>query len=141
MAQARNPNFPMLTNGGKMPGAGKRRIKHEARRMAAMIVDSKGYRRSLMQRAHAGTLPPAVEVMLWHYRYGRPVKKIEMDVNDQRLSTQLMNMTSEELAARALEVHAEILEAERIAKETERREAVLRAEEALAAADAPDSVM
>ncbi len=41
------------------------------------IVDDSHYRKKLLARARAGTLPPAVECMLWHYAKGKPKEQVE----------------------------------------------------------------
>ncbi len=33
--------------------------------------------KKLLARARAGTLPPAVECMLWHYAKGKPKDRVE----------------------------------------------------------------
>jgi hypothetical protein len=44
----------------------------EARALCARLLARPKYVKGLNERADAGTLPPAVESMLWHYRYGKP---------------------------------------------------------------------
>jgi len=81
-------------------GTGQRIGSKEARDAARLILDSEEYRATLKSRAAAGTLPAAVEIMLWHYRYGKPPDKIEITSNHEDLA----NLTSEELAERAKEI-------------------------------------
>ena len=86
----------------------KTKITAEARTFAQYIVRSLSYRRSLMTRAAAGTLPAGVEVMLWHYAYGKPVKTVAVDIRDERAQV-YSQLSEEELAARAAELSREIL--------------------------------
>jgi hypothetical protein len=46
----------------------------EVRKACAEIVDDPLYRQQLLHRARRGKLPPAVEVMLWHYAKGKRPK-------------------------------------------------------------------
>ncbi len=43
------------------------------RSSGASIVNDPTYRRAFMERALTGKLPPALEVMLFHYLFGQPV--------------------------------------------------------------------
>jgi hypothetical protein len=52
---------------------------------------------SLKTRANQGTLPPPVEIMLWHYRYGKPKDQIVITQSEENLT----ELTTEELALRA----------------------------------------
>ena len=52
------------------------RAKTEAADFARLIVDDPDYRQNLMARARAGTLPPAVETLLWYYAWGRPIERV-----------------------------------------------------------------
>ena len=83
-------------NSGKM---GKRTT--EAKRLAAEILENPAYIKSLQDRACAGTLPPAIEVMLWHYRYGKPVSKVEVGVPGDFEMTELSDA---DLAKRAASI-------------------------------------
>ena len=49
----------------------------EAKAACAAIVDDPVYRTKLMAAARARTVAPAVEVMLWHYAYGKPKERVE----------------------------------------------------------------
>ena len=65
---------------------------------AEHLLQSKQYRESVMRRIVVDALPSAVEVMLFHYAYGKPVERVEVrDTNNS-----LENLTAEELEARAL---------------------------------------
>lgn len=64
------------------PGPGRKKgvpnkATAEVRAVCASIVDDPEYRTTLLTRARAGTLPPAVECMLWHYAKGKPKDHVE----------------------------------------------------------------
>jgi len=84
------------------------KITNEARFFALQIVRNETYRKNLLTRAMTGTLPPAIESMLWAYSYGKPVKNIDIKINDQR-TRELADLTSEELAERAKELSRQII--------------------------------
>ena len=65
------------TSGLKRGGPGRRKgvpnkATLEVRQFCASIVDDPAYQRSIRERAFAGELPPAMEALLWHYRFGKP---------------------------------------------------------------------
>ena len=64
--------------GGRQKGT-PNKATLEVREACAAIVDDAAYQRNLLTRARAGDLPPAVECMLWHYRFGKPKERIELD--------------------------------------------------------------
>jgi hypothetical protein len=69
--------------GGKRPGSGRPRgsrnkSKIEAEAAARLVVEDPAYRKTLIDRARACELPPAVETMLWHYAHGKPVERHEI---------------------------------------------------------------
>ena len=57
--------------GGRRKGTSNK-VTAEARAVCAAIVDDPTYRKTLVARAKAGELSPAIEAMLWHYAYGKP---------------------------------------------------------------------
>lgn len=71
------------------------------RDFARGILRSRDYRRSILYRVRLGELPPAVEVLLYHYAEGKPVEKLEV-----RDTTDLTHATTEELEQRALDLAA-----------------------------------
>jgi len=71
-----------------------------AAELAAKIVDSPEYFASLQHRAHTGTLPPGIEILLWYYRFGKPVNKVEVNHSESRHA----DLPPEELAERAREL-------------------------------------
>ena len=56
------------------------KVTLEARAACAAIVDDPDYRQKLTARAKAGTLPPGIEVMLWHYAKGKPPDHVSVDL-------------------------------------------------------------
>jgi len=49
------------------------------RQVCAAIIEDPTYCANLLKRARAGALAPAVECLLWHYRYGRPKHQVEVE--------------------------------------------------------------
>jgi hypothetical protein len=66
---------------------------------------------SLKSRAHAGTLPPPVEIMLWHYRYGKPKDQLVISKGEENLT----EMSVEELAIRAKAIADDLEQAKNLA--------------------------
>ncbi len=63
--------------GGRTKGTPNKSTGLVAERCRALI-ESKAYRAFFKTRLEAGTLPPAVEVMTWHYGYGKPKESLEL---------------------------------------------------------------
>jgi len=61
-----------------MPNPKRQAANFAAQSAAKRIIDSPDYVRNLETRAKAGNLAPAVEAMLWHYAFGKPVETIEV---------------------------------------------------------------
>lgn len=60
----------------------------EAQKFARDLLSSKTYRDSVEDRIAQKTLPPAIEAMLWHYAYGKPVEQVNVNVTQgEDLST------------------------------------------------------
>lgn len=76
----------------------------DARIAAGNILDSAEYQDSLLRRARLGTLPPAIEQMLWHYRYGKPVDRSEVTLN---VNEDMSGMTHDDLVHRLDEIKAQ----------------------------------
>jgi hypothetical protein len=53
------------------------KVTADVRRAAQALVDDPAYRATLQQRLIAGTLPPAVETLLWSYAKGTPKDLLE----------------------------------------------------------------
>ena len=75
------------------------RASHQTVRMFALsILNAAGYRESLLRRILLDALPSAVECLLYHYAYGKPVERVEVkDVTDP-----IGDFTAEQCEARAL---------------------------------------
>lgn len=65
------------------PFGSRNRIKLEGRLAAGKLLESPEYQESLIRRIKADTLPPAIEVMLWHYRYSKPAEVVEVEVSEK----------------------------------------------------------
>lgn len=62
-----------------------------------LVLESEEYRRSVLQRVTLGTLPPAIETLIFHYAEGKPVEK--MEIKDK--TNPLDGMSLEQLEKRA----------------------------------------
>jgi hypothetical protein len=87
--------------------------KRVAREAASKIVEDPIYLGTLLSRARAGTLHAAIEQMLWHYRYGKPVDRVEVTAPKEDLSS----LTVEELAKRAQLIAEDLRLARTLAEE------------------------
>lgn len=83
----------------------------EAQRFAREIVESESYRTTVQDRAAKGTLPPAIEAMLWYYAYGKPLEQLSLTVQSEDLSS----LSLEELQQRAKTLSDKLQEAEDVA--------------------------
>jgi len=68
-----------------MPNPKRQTANFAAQSHAKKILESPDYVRNLETRAKAGNLAPAVEAMLWHYAFGKPVETIEVSHHLERL--------------------------------------------------------
>lgn len=98
----------------------------EAAAFADTILSDPEYRKNLKARACAGMLSPGTENMLWYYRYGKPVERVE--ITDMG-KADLTEMTTEELAARAAAISV-ALQQEHAEEERRRLEAAVAAMDA-----------
>lgn len=64
------------------------------------FLHSPEYRQSLIDRVRLGTLPPALEVLMHHYAYGKPVEHVEVKDKTERVE----DLTVEEIEKRVLEL-------------------------------------
>ena len=74
----------MRSRKGRPPGS-VNAIHKRVRAIAQQILGSQEYVASLNARIKDGTLPPAMETLLWHYAYGKPRDQIQLTVMDERL--------------------------------------------------------
>lgn len=82
----------------------------KARRIVSKIIYNPDYLRQLKRRALAGVLAPAVEMMLWHYLFGKP--RDIVDVNVTHKGEDLTQIPNKELAERARLLSVKILKEE-----------------------------
>lgn len=71
-----------------------------AAELAAVIIEDPIYLDKLLDRAQNGTLPPAIEKMLWEYRFGRPMEMGKMKTSNADLNA-LGDLSLEELSEMA----------------------------------------
>jgi len=96
----RAPTVTLSAHGnpiGRPPGA-LNKNRGEAKTFCQEVLRSEEYRNSVKTRARSGTLPPQVEVLLWHYAYGKPVEHVALTT---AANTDLSELTTEQLAERA----------------------------------------
>jgi hypothetical protein len=86
----------------------------EGQAFARSILNSQAYRDDLKLRASQGKLAPAVEVMLWHYGYGKPVEQVNINVTPG--TEDLASLPIDELHRRALELERYLAEAVQLAE-------------------------
>lgn len=86
--------------------------RHEAQKFARNIVESQDYRDSLDRRIKADSLAPAVECMLWHYAYGKPIEQVNLNVTAHE---DLSALGLDELYVRAQELAKQLEEAQQLA--------------------------
>lgn len=63
-----------------------------AKEFAKRILNSREYRQSIKDRISLHALPPGLEVLLYHYAFGKPVDKLE--VNDTTVSLDNVSLDS-----------------------------------------------
>ncbi len=95
--------------GGRQKGT-PNKATAEARSICTAILGDPTYRATLLVRAHAGTLPPAVETMLWHYAYGKPTDIVDVTVGAREEN--LRELSTEELLERVDTVREQLPEAD-----------------------------
>jgi hypothetical protein len=61
---------------GRPPGV-PNKVTTEAKAACNALVDDPVYRQNLQLRLRKGTLPPAMETMLWYYAKGKPKERVE----------------------------------------------------------------
>lgn len=95
--------------------------KTEASRFARDLLNSEDYRSSLRERIKNKTLSPAVEVMLWHYGYGKPPETVEITSGLGDLS-QMSQDQQRELAEQAVQMLREADEIDMAVAELEMKQ-------------------
>lgn len=115
-------NPPSPVNGVRVPYGRPKGSQNKSTRLAqafaSSILDTEEYKESLLRRIRLDTLAPAVEVLLHHYKYGKPKDTVEVvHAADQ---TPLDAATAQELAAEASQLATEVLAAQQQAHERAR---------------------
>lgn len=72
--------------------------KITAKEFSRNVIASPEYRQSVLNRITLGELPPAVECLMWHYAYGKPVDHLEVKDTTNPLAA----LSLEELEQQAL---------------------------------------
>lgn len=80
-------------------------VVSDAKSLAVMVVTDPIYQNNLLNAARARMLPPAIEVALMYYAWGKPLDRLEV-----RPVGSLENLSTEELAARAREISSRLEE-------------------------------
>lgn len=83
--------------------------RREAQSFARGLLTSTAYRDSLEKRLLAGDLPPAVESMLWHYAFGKPIEQVEVSM--RQAEQDLSRLSMQELLEKADQLRDALLEA------------------------------
>lgn len=105
-------DIPCVRKPWEMGNAGATRFtRGEAQRFARGILQSDAYRQSLEARAARGELPAAVETMLWHYGFGKPVEHVAVATASAQtdlsaLSSCELRQMMEGLAEKARDIEA-----------------------------------
>jgi len=102
----------VLPQGGTLPwyasvGGATVATRGDIRTWAKRLLESDSYRKTVQQRLENGTLPPQLEVLLYHYAFGKPAETLNVSVSMEDMSS----MTTEQLAARAEELTKALNEA------------------------------
>jgi hypothetical protein len=80
--QKRKPTRGAFTKGDPRCGRPKGRknnVTGEVRALAQALVRDPKYMEAFRQRWREGSLPPAVEAMVWHYAWGKPHERVQVD--------------------------------------------------------------
>lgn len=89
-------------------GGATQYTRYQAQSFARGLLTSESYRLTLEDRILNKTLPPAIEQMLWHYAFGKPIEEVRVQVSQvEDLST----LSLDELYARAGKLRETIDEA------------------------------
>ena len=78
-----------------------RQRQDDAHTFAKDIVDSQEYRTSVRARAINGTLPPQIEQLLLHYRFGKPTDHVSAEVTVHSNLPDLSELSEAELRRKA----------------------------------------
>ena len=70
------------TPGPGRPKGCKDKVRRQVKTIALDLLGDDEYQRNLAKRLRKGTLAPALEAMLWHYAFGKPVERMEIGGRD-----------------------------------------------------------
>jgi hypothetical protein len=85
------------------------------------VLESKEYRESLYRRVVTDSLPPALEVMLYAYAYGKPKERVELNVTND-MEAQVRDATLPDIDMEIQQLSREVLELQEIQqREAEQR--------------------
>lgn len=80
MAVTNLPTAPWYAGG---QNAGTTELtRREAQSFCRTILTSSSYRDKLKAKAESGDLHPSIEVMLWHYAFGKPAEEVTIRTPD-----------------------------------------------------------
>lgn len=88
--------------------------RHQAQTFARNLLQSETYRESLEERIKQKNLAPAIEALLWHYAFGKPVEQVQISVTQG--VEDLSSLTLDELYERSRRYTAELEEARALAE-------------------------
>lgn len=91
------------------PRGSKNKASVAGREFARRILEDPVYRKTLLTRAKAGILPPAVEAMLWAYAYSKPPLP-QGHRSSQDINVNLTNLTNDQLESKITELTKEVRE-------------------------------
>lgn len=94
------------------PNGATNYTRHEVQRWARSILQNPLYRARVEKDAIAGTLPTAIEVILYHYGYGKPMEQIQLTMTQEQ--EDLSTLSMDELHQRAKDLADALEEARQI---------------------------
>ena len=118
-----NERFTKNIGRGRPPGSPNRNTIM-GRDFARDLLASEEYQESLKRRIVNGTLSPLIEILLYHYAYGKPKDTLEI----QRGPVDLSHLSNDELASRAHTLAKLIVEREQQQSEHLTNERTIEAE-------------
>lgn len=74
----------------------------EARKVVVDLLEDQIYQANLRKRLQTGEIAPQLEILLWHYRFGKPADQLVVREREEDLS----GKSNEELANLARELES-----------------------------------
>ncbi len=68
--------------GGRKPGV-PNKVTKEAKELAHRLLNDPEYKRSFEESWRARKVAPQIEMMVWHYAYGKPKETVQHEVGGQ----------------------------------------------------------